>query len=369
MSSMKIDGAKVALEGGETVLEAARSIGTIIPTMCHLQGYPQFTSCMVCMVEDMDSGELMPACSTLASEGMEILTLSDKAVTSRRHALELMLSEHIGDCDAPCYRVCPAKIDIPRMLRLIAEFRPEEATAVVRAAIGEGSDSPCANCNGRCEKACRRRQHDSAVSIKLLVEFALRHASSDFESTQAQPTGERFNCNMGRVSEREMQTFLAHASTAERLTPVRGDDEGFTDEEASAEVLRCLHCDCRKRDNCRLRDLATEYDAHQRRFAYASRRNCEIIEASSGIIYEPGKCVKCGICIRIAEAHREPLGLAFIGRGFDVMVGVPFDEELGRALTTTAKECVEACPTAALAFDDFPVSDNTTSYDCRFQSK
>ncbi len=352
MTSMKIDGQKITLLDGETVLDAARRIGANIPTMCHLQGYPKFTSCMVCMVEDADSGELLPACSTQAAGGMDISTLSDKAVTSRRHALELMLSEHVGDCDAPCYRVCPAKIDIPRMLRLIGQSRLPEAAAVVRAAIGGGSGSPCANCNCRCEKACRRRQHDSAVSIRLLVDFSLKHESAAVDSSTAETVGERFNCNMGKVSAREMQTFLAHASTAKRISPARGEDAGFSAEEATAEALRCLHCDCRQRDDCRLRDLATEYEAHQRRYAYAPRKECEIVRASNSIIYEPGKCVKCGICIRIAEAQREPLGLAFIGRGFDVRVGVPFDDELGLALTKTAKICVEACPTAALAIDD-----------------
>ena len=75
---------------------------------------------------------------------------------------------------------------------------------------------------------------------------------------------------------------------------------------------------------------------------------------NSRILYEPGKCIDCGLCIQIAERAREPLGLTFVGRGFDVRIGVPFNRTLEEALTKVAAECVAACPTAALAFRDSP---------------
>ena len=51
--SMKlvINGRNVVVENGATVLDAARSIGVKVPTMCHLDGYPHFTSCMICVVK------------------------------------------------------------------------------------------------------------------------------------------------------------------------------------------------------------------------------------------------------------------------------------------------------------------------------
>ncbi len=67
------------------------------------------------------------------------------------------------------------------------------------------------------------------------------------------------------------------------------------------------------------------------------------------VIYEPGKCIKCSICVRLAEKHREKIGFTFIGRGFDVEIGAPFNEELKSALTTSAREAAEACPTGALS--------------------
>jgi NADH dehydrogenase/NADH:ubiquinone oxidoreductase subunit G len=68
------------------------------------------------------------------------------------------------------------------------------------------------------------------------------------------------------------------------------------------------------------------------------------------VIYEPGKCIDCGICIETASKAGEALGLTFVGRGFDVRVAVPFEATLAEGLRTAAAECVAACPTGALAF-------------------
>ena len=67
------------------------------------------------------------------------------------------------------------------------------------------------------------------------------------------------------------------------------------------------------------------------------------------IIYEPGKCIKCGICVRITKKEGEELGFTFIGRGFDVQIGVPLNQTLEKGLQIVAEKCVEECPTGALA--------------------
>jgi NADH dehydrogenase/NADH:ubiquinone oxidoreductase subunit G len=79
------------------------------------------------------------------------------------------------------------------------------------------------------------------------------------------------------------------------------------------------------------------------------RRKLERIGRPGGIAFEPGKCILCGLCIQAATRGGEPLGLAFAGRGFDVNVAVPFGRSLDEALTRTASECVNVCPTGALS--------------------
>jgi NADH dehydrogenase/NADH:ubiquinone oxidoreductase subunit G len=157
---------------------------------------------------------------------------------------------------------------------------------------------------------------------------------------------------MGKADEAEMQISLQAASSEPRRKP-SGSSGGFTDEEARAEARRCLHCDCRKADACLLRQQAHAYDARQTRYK-AERRRLVQQTQHPDVIYEPGKCIDCGICIQIASQAGEKLGLAFVGRGFDVRVAVPFEESLAEGLKVAAAQCVQACPTGALAFKDGP---------------
>jgi NADH dehydrogenase/NADH:ubiquinone oxidoreductase subunit G len=121
-----------------------------------------------------------------------------------------------------------------------------------------------------------------------------------------------------------------------------------------AEAGRCLQCDCARRTSCDLRRVATKVGADARRFA----GNRVAIDGrkvgEGGLSFEPGKCIKCGICVRIAERAGDRPGLAFSGRGAEVRVRVPFDEDIGEAIATAGPECVARCPTGALAWDRHP---------------
>jgi len=118
--------------------------------------------------------------------------------------------------------------------------------------------------------------------------------------------------------------------------------------DAIHEARRCLTCGCRKADGCLVRSLATEYAADVYRFAGARRRFKQDLSHKE-VIYEPGKCICCDACVRIAAAACEELGLALTGRGFDVSVAVPFGMPLSEGLRQAARRCAEACPTGALA--------------------
>jgi len=157
--------------------------------------------------------------------------------------------------------------------------------------------------------------------------------------------------NLGRLLPEEAARMAADASDHERLAPSGGEATGFNDEEAAREGLRCLHCDCRSLATCRLRALGEQYDAGTRVYP-GDRRVFRRDATHPAIIYEPGKCIACGLCVEIARKYEEELGLTFIGRGFDVRTAVPFGETLADGLRAAAVECAEACPTGAIVLRD-----------------
>jgi ferredoxin len=157
-----------------------------------------------------------------------------------------------------------------------------------------------------------------------------------------------FSSIMGRLEQAELKTFLQGANVSGTVSPCNVC-AGYNRAEASTEASRCLHCDCRSSGNCALQFYAETYGADASRFR-AQRRTFEQHRQPGGILFEPGKCILCGICVRLTEMAAEPLGLTFIGRGFDVRVAAPFNHEIEEGLQKVAAECVEFCPTGALVF-------------------
>lgn len=93
-----IDGRKVKVREGTTILAAAESAGIKIPTLCNIKGQVPTGSCRVCVVEVSGSKTLMGACHTPVTEGMVIQTRSVRVAQARRVIVELMLTAHSGDC-------------------------------------------------------------------------------------------------------------------------------------------------------------------------------------------------------------------------------------------------------------------------------
>jgi len=157
---------------------------------------------------------------------------------------------------------------------------------------------------------------------------------------------EIYSTHIGKLKKGEINEFLKTAVEDKRITP-KNASEGFTQAQASRQALRCLHCDCRKPIDCKLRIYARQYQARTSRFK-GERRDVEMHTQHPDVFFEPGKCIDCGICIQIAAQAKEDLGLTFIGRGFEVKVAVPFDESIAAGLARVARQCVQACPTGAL---------------------
>ena len=484
---IRINGTGYEAPEGSNVLGVALQTGAKIPTMCYMAGYGHGSSCMVCVVKDRASGKLIPACAAPVRSGMDIETSSGEVREARKAALELLLGEHVGDCEGPCRMGCPAHMDIPLMIRRVAGREPTEAIAAVK------EDIPFPGVMGRicpapCQKVCRRKDRDEAVSVRTIErhvadadratgaayvppakpgsgkrvaivgagpaglsaayfllreghecevfdengepggglrsgvprerlpldvldaeidtvrrlgavftmntrvgrEVSLEDLAARFDAVvvaagdgrgeldagregtfPAGPSGgsgrmairavangraaavsvdqflrgvevtgmpRLFNSRIGKLQEGEIDEFMT------------GADPGPPAESAEAEAARCLHCDCLKKDVCRLRAYSIEYGASPEKYRSPERKRVEKIGGESSVIYEPGKCIKCGLCVRITEKSGGGPGLAFIGRGFDVRVGVPFGGTLEEGLGNAAAQCVEACPTGALAF-------------------
>ena len=520
MPKITIDGHEVEVPPGATILDAARKLGIDVPALCFLEGYAPSTSCLACTVKLLGSNRLVPSCATQAVDGMQIESETPEVHDVRRTSLELLLSDHVGDCFAPCDFGCPAHMNIPLMLRQIAEEDLPGAIETVKrdialpAVLGRICPAPC-------EKACRRAPADGAVAICLLKRYVadvdlasddpylpeckpstgkrvaivgggptglsaayyllqsghavtvfeerpalggrLRHETTEDELARDVLDGEialvtrlgaevrpgtrigddpslddlarrfdavlvacgatkketfdrwglhagtrgveinretyetsvpgvfaagnairtkglvirsvadgkevavsiaqhlaglpvtgpvkRFSSRIGRLSDAELAELMADASEAPRSQPE--GREGFAPDEAVRQAGRCLHCDCRALATCKLKQYADQYGADPKRYR-GERAPFQQSTQHSLVIYEPGKCINCGLCIEIAAQAQEPLGLTFIGRGFDVRVGVPFNRPLQEALSKVAAECAAACPTAALALKEKP---------------
>lgn len=512
--TISIDGRPVEVQPGESILAAARKLAMDIPTLCYLEKCGPLNTCQVCLVKS--NGKLVPSCGTKVAPGMVIESETEEVHEARRTALELLFSDHVGDCLSPCHRLCPLMLNIPVMLRHIQSERLDEAAVVVRQAL------PLAGILGRlchhpCEQGCRRGNWDDPAAIRdmervvadydasaaapyvplrspasgksvviigagptgLTAAFYLaRHGHRVSVCDRASEAGgtlrevsehilpalvraaeiatltrmgiefkfgvelgrevtaegltrgfdaillavgelanddtpklgvplmgktiktdpntcrspldkvfaagscvrpqkqlvkamaegraaaecvhrflsgkparrpeKPFTSLMGRLDPGELKTFILAAKSGASVSPC-DRCAGHSKAEAAQESSRCLHCDCASSGNCVLQHYAQVYSVDASRFR-SERKKFEQQAQSGGIVFEPGKCIVCGICVKLAELASEPLGLTFVGRGFDVRLAAPFDRTIEEGLQKVAAECVEQCPTGALVF-------------------
>jgi bidirectional [NiFe] hydrogenase diaphorase subunit len=96
--TLTIDGAPVSAREGETILDVCRENGVALPTLCHRDGLPDVGACRLCLVDVKGSARPRAACTTLAEEGMEVVTSSERLRRWRRQLVELVLAERNHVC-------------------------------------------------------------------------------------------------------------------------------------------------------------------------------------------------------------------------------------------------------------------------------
>jgi len=96
MISVKINNKVIKAKANKTILQVAKKQGIEIPTICHLQGLASRSVCRICSVEIKGCNVLLPACSTIIEENMEIITHNQKTIHARKALMEFIISEHGG---------------------------------------------------------------------------------------------------------------------------------------------------------------------------------------------------------------------------------------------------------------------------------
>ena len=88
MVEIKINGKTKEVAKGTTLIAALKDEGISVPTMCYLENTEHFPTCMMCIVKDERNGQMIPSCSTMAAEGMEIISNDDEVIEARKTGLE-----------------------------------------------------------------------------------------------------------------------------------------------------------------------------------------------------------------------------------------------------------------------------------------
>ena len=167
---LNINGKEVKGVAGQTILEVARENDIFIPTLCYDERTKIYGSCGICMCEVEGNPKLCKACATVIAPGMVVRTNTERVIESRKTNLELLLSNHTGDCRPPCVLACPAQTDCQGYVGPIANGEYEAALELVKdkiplpASLGRVCPHPC-------EAECRRGLIDEPVSIQWLKRF------------------------------------------------------------------------------------------------------------------------------------------------------------------------------------------------------
>jgi len=317
---IRIDDKEMTVIEGETILETARRHGMRVPSMCYAHGRNHVAGCMVCAMKNTANGQMITSCSTMPVDGMCLESETDEVRAKRALALELLLSDHRADCEAPCTLVCPKGLDIELFLQAYDRNDLAQARAILASVFTGLPSTGCEDCKAPCEKVCRRGTVDRNVPIrKLIAEVASMEDLPEVTPVKsiARTGNDVFCSKLGRFTPEEKARIAGEKATAST----------------------CLHCACSGRLGCRLRTFATQYGIRRPRYDMSSALPVKTeIHVKDRLWFEPAKCIRCGLCVYNTEN-----GFTFYGRGFDMKVVIP-DANRNNVDETVAG----LCPTGAL---------------------
>lgn len=165
MCKVSIDCVEVRVEPGSTILDASKKAGVVIPTLCNMETHEALGACRVCVVEVEGAKSLMAACSTPVWDGMKVRTTTRRVRTARTMVVDLLLSEHNGECGT-CFRNGECELQaIAAGLGLDRDTIPgpklpahlDTSTAAIRRDTGK-----CIKCR-RCVRVCHGIQGVGAL--------------------------------------------------------------------------------------------------------------------------------------------------------------------------------------------------------------
>ncbi len=95
---IEIDGQKLEVPDGSTVMDAARQAGIYVPHFCYHRKLSIAANCRMCLVQVEKAPKPLPACATPVTNGMKVMTHSDQAITAQKGVMEFLLINHPLDC-------------------------------------------------------------------------------------------------------------------------------------------------------------------------------------------------------------------------------------------------------------------------------
>ena len=195
---LTINGIPCKCDEGMSILQAAQANGIEIPNLCNDASVKVYGACGLCTVEVLDDGrgnpmpKLLRACSAKAMNGYVVSFDTQRVNQARKIALELLMSDHTGDCQGPCRLSCPAGTNCQGYVKKIAQGDYHGAVKLIKeklplpAAIGRVCPHPC-------EENCRRALVEQPLSIAYLKAFAADKdlAADPYRAVCAPDTGKK----------------------------------------------------------------------------------------------------------------------------------------------------------------------------------